>query len=277
MVQRLDPTIIFHKRVGSEDDRMKLLNGIVSEVAIRFDLYLDIENLYSADDRAVNELVKIASIIDKALSLAEDTSNSSDDEIQIKNMIEAAKRAKSLVDEITEICSRLSNVLEKECEDSKDRANALKFLNAISGNKTSVRDHCSSIISHNLEMTNSLVERLDKQCKILISNQHGMEEKIQKKSIDLERTLNRLESLKHVRPAYMDDYEKLEKDLQVEYERYVVRLRNKDYLVGELSSFHHAAIERRNKSARSMRRMQHKFREDELRILNGFDENESTT
>lgn len=274
LVQMLDPTIPIQTKIGSEDDWSKLLNGIVSELSTRFDICVDMSNLYAADDRAVRELVKVASIIDRALQLADEPSTSSEDEIQVEKTIEATNRARSLVEEITAICSRLSSMLENECEDGNDRTNALRFLNSVIGNNASARDHCYATISRNVDMTNSAKDRLDKQCKILISNQHGMEEKIQKKSIDLERTLKRLESLKHVRPAYMDEYEKLEKDLEVEYERYVVRLRNKDYLAGELSSFTQAAIEKRNKSERSQRRMQQQFREDELKVLDGRKDSE---
>jgi hypothetical protein len=46
----------------------------------------------------------------------------------------------------------------------------------------------------------------------------------------------------------MDEYEQLEEELQVEYERYVVRLRNIDFLGGELASFEQAAAERQKKA-----------------------------
>lgn len=277
LVQILDPAIPVQTKAGSDDDRLNLLNGIVSELSTRFDICIDMTQIIpAAGDRAVKELVKVASIIEKALNLAEELSSSSEEDVQVDSTIEATRRARALVDEITEICSRLSNHLEKECDDSKDRTKALHFLNSVLGNNSSARDHCNLIISRKLDVTNSAIERLDKQCKILISNQRGTEEKIQKKSIDLERSSKRLESLKDVRPAYMDEYEKLEKDLEVEYERYVLRLRNKDYLSGELSSFNQAATEVRKKVERSMKRMQEKFREDELRVLKGCNESDTT-
>ena len=277
LVKILDPTITNENFFLSESDRANLLNGIVSELATRFDIYLDTRQLYSADDRAVSELIKVARFIEKALQVAEELSSSPEEHFQVKNTIEATKRARSLVDEVTEICSRLSDLLENESDDRKDRTNALRFLNSILGNNMSARDHCNLTISRNLEVTNAAIERLDRQCKLLISSQRGTEEKILKKSIDLERSSKRLENLKEVRPAYMDEYEKLEKNLEVEYERYVVRLRNKDYLVGELSFFNQVAKEMRTKSERSVRRMQKKFRDDELRVLNGWNESEVTS
>ena len=206
----------------------------------------------------------------------ESASSSSEDNNDYESTLKAAKKAKSLVTEITEISTRLSILMRNEDQDGKERTNVLQFLNSTLEDEH--HDHVESSISRILQSTNCAVERLDKQCKILISNQQGMEEKIRKKTLDLERTSKRLESLKHVRPAYMDEYEQLEEELQVEYERYVVRLRNKDYLEGELSAFKKLASERQKKAERSMKRMQKKFKEEELRILNGGDdyEREST-
>jgi clusterin-associated protein 1 len=142
----------------------------------------------------------------------------------------------------------------------------------ISGDSSHLDHQIDSSLASLVESTNEAVERLDKQYKILISNQRGMEEKMRKKTIDLERNSKRLESLKNVRPAYMDEYEKLEEELQVEHERYVVRLRNVGYLEGELASVKQAATERRAKAERSMKRMQKKIREEKLMVLNGPDD-----
>jgi clusterin-associated protein 1 len=276
MVQKLDGTIPNYDSIGSEDGRVQFLDDIASDVATLTNINLDRRNLYAADDRAVKELVKVANILDEALTLAEDeASTSSDQNIQPQKTLLAAKRASSLVGEITEISARLSSVLDNAGEDGKERTKALRFLKSTSGvpGDSSQRDrHIDSTMSLFLESTKAAVERLDKQCKILISNQRGMEEKIRKKTIDLERTSKRLESLGNVRPAYMDEYEKLEEELHVEHERYVVRLRNVDYLEGELASFKHATIRRRAKAERSMKRMQKKIREEELLLLNGRDD-----
>lgn len=276
IVQRLDQTIPIHEEIGSEDDRVQFLNCIVSEITTMMNVSLDRRNLYAADDRAVKELVKVASTLDQALALAEDEASTlSEEEIQPEATLAAAKRARSLVGEITEISARLSGVLESEGEDGRERTKALLFLNAapgISGDSSHLDHQIDSSLASLVESTNEAVERLDKQCKILISNQRGMEEKMRKKTIDLERNSKRLESLKNVRPAYMDEYEKLEEELQVEHERYVVRLRNVGYLEGELASVKQAATERRAKAERSMKRMQKKIREEKLMVLNEPDD-----
>ena len=52
-----------------------------------------------------------------------------------------------------------------------------------------------------------------------------MEAKIEKKKVELERNQKRLLTLKKVRPAFMDEYEKLEAELKKVYEEYIVKFR----------------------------------------------------
>ena len=191
-----------------------MLNGIAAELAAKMNLNVDTRNLYAADGHALKELLKVANVLYEASTLADEVSTS-EEEFQPEATLQAEK-ARSLVSEIKEISARLNELLKNESEDSQEREKALRFLNSVAGipgDDGSEQDHIESSIARVLENTNAAVERLDKQCKILISNQRGMEEKIRKKTIDLERTSKRLESLKHVRPAYMDEYEQLEEEL----------------------------------------------------------------
>jgi len=159
-----------------------------------------------------------------------------------------------LINEITATSTRLSSLVRKEGQ----------ALQSFDLNAT-----IESSIDNALQTSKLKVERLDKQCKILLSNQNGIDEKIVRKTMDIERTAKRLESLKHVRPAYMDEYEKLEEELQIEYERYVVRQRNLDYLESELSTFKELDVARQSKSDKARKRLQKKFQEEEQRILSG--------
>ena len=61
---------------------------------------------------------------------------------------------------------------------------------------------------------------------------------IKRKQAELERHEKRLKSLASVRPAFMDEYERLEKDLVKHYEGYLERFRNLDFLESELDLYH---------------------------------------
>ena len=83
------------------------------------------------------------------------------------------------------------------------------------------------------------------------------------------RNKKRLASLQHVRPAFMDEYEKLEGDLQKQYVVYLERFRNLDYLEHELGELDKAEREKVEEAERSLKRMQKRLREEELKILRG--------
>src|SRR6218665_1132485 len=57
-----------------------------------------------------------------------------------------------------------------------------------------------------------------------------LEARMEKKRFDLKRNRKRLETLKSVRPAYMEDYGKLEEQLHIIYDDYLLKFRNMAYL-----------------------------------------------
>jgi clusterin-associated protein 1 len=69
----------------------------------------------------------------------------------------------------------------------------------------------------------------------LASDEANLETKIEKKKQELERNQKRLTSLQNVRPAFMDEYEKLEVELQKQYEVTLITYQQK---LREVTCFH---------------------------------------
>merc|ERR1711998_689235 len=121
-------------------------------------------------------------------------------------------------------------------------------------------------------MTSSLrqeSEHMDDLCKKLQEDEESLQEKIQKKQADLDRCKKRLKDLENVRPAFMDEFEKLEKELAKIYGNYVEKFRNVEYLEHQLEQYNQAEQEKLEESERQLKRMQKRLREEELRILRG--------
>ena len=78
----------------------------------------------------------------------------------------------------------------------------------------------------------------------LASDEANLEMKIEKKKQELERNQKRLRSLANVRPAFMDEYERLEEDLSRQYQSYVEKLCNVSYLEHQLDDYHKAERDR---------------------------------
>ena len=104
------------------------------------------------------------------------------------------------------------------------------------------------------------INNLSRKQENLASDQSNLDIKIEKKKADLERNQNRYKSMMSVRPAFMDEYEKLEKELQKLYYVYVDRIRNLEYLESELELYNRSEQEKQEEAQRRLRKSQNKLK-----------------
>merc|ERR1712083_1261618 len=107
----------------------------------------------------------------------------------------------------------------------------------------------------------SSLEQLKQMTEELQRDEKSLEQKIRKKKQELDRCRKRLGSLVNVRPAFMDEYEKLEQELERYYEQYVGRFRNLDYLEHEMDMLNREEKERMEENDRALKRMQKRLRD----------------
>jgi clusterin-associated protein 1 len=98
--------------------------------------------------------------------------------------------------------------------------------------------------------------------------------KIEKKKQEFDRAEKRFKSLQGVRPAYMDEYEKIEIEMVTVYERYMEKFRNLAFLEQQLDEYNREEQNRFDETESSLKRMQNRMREEELSLLRG-EKNES--
>lgn len=103
----------------------------------------------------------------------------------------------------------------------------------------------------------------------LQADESNLVSKIEKKKIEFDRAEKRLKSLQGVRPAYMDEYERIENDLVGIYETYMDKFRNLAFLENQLDDYNRDEQEKYNETEDALKRMQNRLREEELNILRG--------
>ena len=104
----------------------------------------------------------------------------------------------------------------------------------------------------------------------MASNEANLESKIEKKKVELERNQKRLSTLKKVRPAFMDEYEKLEAELKKLYEEYIVKFRCLSYLEQQLEEYERVEQERMEERQMATRKILERMKHDEgLRSFEG--------
>merc|ERR1740123_2860448 len=170
------------------------------------------------------------------------------------------KSTRSLCSQIVETGAGLFGLLQDEHTVKADRDKAVRFLDGMSRN-----------LGSNSE--NEVVERA--VSSLLGNHSQNLEQKIRKKRQELERCKKRLSSLESVRPAFMDEYEQLEQELERYYEQYVGRFRNLDYLEHEVDVLNREEKERMEENDRALKKMQKRLRDEEWRLLRGEEADES--
>ncbi|NXU95140.1 CLUA1 protein, partial [Xiphorhynchus elegans] len=95
----------------------------------------------------------------------------------------------------------------------------------------------------------------------------SLEAKIEKRKLELERSQKRLQTLQSVRPAFMDEYEKIEEQLQKQYSSYLEKFRNLTYMEQLLDDHRRAEQEMFEEAANMLCLMQNRLKEEEQHLL----------
>eukprot|EP00003_Mantamonas_plastica_P007552 TRINITY_DN1637_c0_g1_i6.p1 TRINITY_DN1637_c0_g1~~TRINITY_DN1637_c0_g1_i6.p1 ORF type:complete len:223 (+),score=97.71 TRINITY_DN1637_c0_g1_i6:421-1089(+) len=101
----------------------------------------------------------------------------------------------------------------------------------------------------------------------LTTDETSLAHRIAKKKEQLQYDENRLKNLESVRPQFMDEYERLEKDLRNQYAVYLERFRNLEYLEHELDLINKQEEDKMQEQNRTLAKMQKKLREENIQIL----------
>merc|ERR1712054_546372 len=166
---------------------------------------------------------------------------------------------------ITECGLRLFELLKNEADNKMVRGQAINLLYSGELDWDKVEMEINSMTS-NLRQES---ERMEDLCKKLQEDEESLQEKITKKQSDLDRCKKRLKDLENVRPAFMDEFEKLEKELEKYYSVYIEKFRNVEYLEHELERYNQEEQEKLEESERNLKRMQKRLKDEELKILRG--------
>lgn len=269
MVKLYDPETSISDRVEFEDERVEFLTGIAALMATKARLKLNIKKLYASDGRAVQELIKIANLLYKAIKSV----SSSTDDINIPHpvKVQEVKVARTLASDITQSGAKLFDFLATEATDRQERTRSLRFLDmtATAAEGSREQQFIERCLREIIDGTRQAVEDARKECEELEADERNIESKIRKKQEELERTEKRLRSLENVRPQFMDEVEKLEKELQRHYDIYIEKYRNLDYLEHELEQYHRSEEERKEQHDRRLKKMRERLLKEEVELLRG--------
>merc|ERR1712079_335197 len=130
------------------------------------------------------------------------------------------KQTRQLGSSITMKGAQLYDLLGREVELREKRQAVLARNLEIQEVETGLRS-AAKIVAEETQKVQNNIENV-------AANEANLDAKIEKKKVELDRNQKRLGTLKKVRPAFMDEYEKLEAELKKCYEDYMVRSVSRD-------------------------------------------------
>ncbi|XP_066496811.1 clusterin-associated protein 1 isoform X4 [Tiliqua scincoides] len=273
LVKRYEPQTDIPSDVETEQDRIFFIKAVAQFMATKAHIKLNTKKLYQADGYAVKELLKITSVLYNAMKTKgmEITNVGEEDTGKFKfdlgSKIGDLKAARQLASEITSKGASLYDLLGKEVELRDMRTEAIARPLEINETEKVMRVAIKDILEQ--------VQKTKDMLNNIASDEASLEAKIEKRKSELERNHKRLQTLQSVRPAFMDEYEKIEEELQKQYSCYLGKFRNLTYLEQQLDDQHRMEQERFEETENTLRLMQSKLKEEEKRLLKSASNDDS--
>ncbi|KAL3877093.1 hypothetical protein ACJMK2_034848 [Sinanodonta woodiana] len=272
LVKRYDPTADVHGDTDTEQDRVIFIKSVAEFMATKAHIKLNTKKLYQADGYAVKELLKVTSVLYNAMktNVVNQLTNSEEDDnspvsFDISSRISELKEARKLATEITVKGAALYDLLGKEVDLRELRTVAIARQLEINEVEMSLQASIKAV-ENEIKKTVHMLENV-------ASDEANLEAKIEKKKNELERNQKRLQTLQTVRPAYMDEYEKLEEDLQKLYDSYLLRFRNLAYLEQQLEDYNRIEQDKFEETEAALKQMADRLKNEEKKQIVLTEEN----
>ncbi|KAL7748288.1 hypothetical protein RI367_006247 [Sorochytrium milnesiophthora] len=279
-----EPGIDLPPSTNDQEARVAFLRSAVLFLAVKAQVKVNSRRLYQADGYAVRELLKVADLLHEAHTLSATVvpdATSADKALQspaskstrtaqvdMSSRLPQIKRARELASKVTELGAELFDRLERELEYLRDnRYHVISRPVNLAETEQAVKQQLRQM-TEQIAATQAAMENLQ-------GDEGNLTSKIEKKKLELERREKRLKSLQSVRPAYMDEFERLEGELAKLYPVYVDKHRNLSYLEQQLDEVHRIESGKAEETEQTLKRMQERLKQEELKMLGGRDDDDT--
>ncbi|XP_014747624.1 PREDICTED: clusterin-associated protein 1 isoform X1 [Sturnus vulgaris] len=265
LVKRYEPQSDIPGDVDTEQDRVFFIKAVAQFMATKAHIKLNTKKLYQADGYAVKELLKVTSVLYGAMNSqgGEPAHLPEDDSTKFKfdlgSKIADLKAARQLASEITSKGAVLYDLLGKEVELREARTESIARPLEINEAEKVMKIAINSVLGE--------VQKTKDMLNNVALDEASLEAKIEKRKLELERSQKRLQTLQSVRPAFMDEYEKIEEQLQKQYSTYLEKFRNLTYMEQLVDDHRRAEQEMFEEAANMLRLIQSRLKEEEQHLL----------
>ncbi|CAM6104200.1 unnamed protein product [Calypogeia fissa] len=260
LLLRYDPTIHLDLDISTDRHRVAFIKRATHIMLHGARVKLNSRRLYSADGYAAKELLKVASLLQKH---AINTATRSGTFLELDSSIKAfdVKLKRLIVNEITKHGGSLCGILDLEPTTQESRSKAT----IVNMNTDEIEQGLRGAISTMLESISSAQQNQETTAK----DKEILQDKLDKRWLELECSEEHLSTIHNVRPAYMDKYKALQKVLQELFVVYSMTSRNLQWLQSQMEGHNQEEKEILDKADSCMHSLQHQLYKEELSIICG--------
>ncbi|EFA05121.1 Clusterin-associated protein 1-like Protein [Tribolium castaneum] len=225
LAKRFDPDVDIPPEIDTEDDRVKLIRNAAQFMALKANIKLNTKRLYQADGYAVKELLKITSLLYDALNMnleEKEDENFEEEMLSLKDFdlsdkINELKLSRQLASEITTTGATLFDLLGKEVELKAARHKSVSRQYEINEVEAGIKKAIEALKTE-IDESKQLIDNVS-------ATEANLDNKIERRKVEIDRYEKRLQTLKKVRPAFMEEFTALEAELEQLFVQYSTRVR----------------------------------------------------
>ncbi|XP_055714009.1 clusterin-associated protein 1 [Phlebotomus papatasi] len=230
LAARLEPGTTLSGGTDSEAERVILIRAASEFFITKAGIKVNPRKLYASSVASAKELLKITSVLIHApndVKTQEDEVKSIN-EIDLSDRIEDLRRVRELSTELTNRGASLYDLLGKEPLNKETREHQAN------------RPMELSSVEHALVSSFSAMQNKVQSAKTYLEQSReevtNLNSRLQRKQQELDRSKQRLLALQKVRPSYLEEFEKLEEELNGLFDTYLTRHRTVDALKVSLAN-----------------------------------------
>ncbi|OTF76512.1 clusterin-associated protein 1-like protein, partial [Euroglyphus maynei] len=241
LLKRFDPKTEIEANVETEDGRLKFVMNASRLMVNKANLDINVKKLYMADVNSVQEMIKLAKLIQEAwISLDQDYQK---------------QGRKDVINEEDENDDESKQSLSLRNGEEFDRTKLSQDQLQKTLGKQLVIDQIELQIRQNIRQLQEEIVDMQQRKQNVDRDNDDLNGKIEKKLAELNRNRKRLQTLHAQRPGYQDELEKIEQEIIGLYDHYVTSSRCLYFLEQKLEEFEEIErlkIEERNKEIKQM-------------------------
>jgi clusterin-associated protein 1 len=220
--------------LSTEQGRVSFIRHVTEALAIKFHIEVNPKRLYQADETAITELLKVINYLYESDREYLNMNSGSKTVSSSLNYGMEALSSQLLREKINSFHQNSNSIIETADKELKHlRSNREESIAALATTEFSAIERQASQQADALKKN---LSTLKKTYDSLRSEEKELKLKLEKRTQELEVREQRLKSMRNVRPAFMEEYEKLEAEIMDIYANYVSEHNNYTWLKRRLNA-----------------------------------------